>query len=78
MVQDAPDAEVVPGGAPEIEVTREMIKAGEAVLDRAFANAGLEPSWTVFSSLRDVYIAMTRAEGPLGSCAQRPPHVILV
>lgn len=59
-------------GAPEIqteEVTLAMIEAGEAVLDRAFQRADLQPSWTVFSALRDVYTAMANARDCQGSCS---------
>ena len=45
-------------GAPEI--SREMIAAGEEVIDRAFMSAGLSPSLPVYSVVRDVYIAMRR------------------
>jgi hypothetical protein len=55
-------------GVPQIEVTPEMISAGEEVLDRAFLNAELPPSWSVYSAVRDVYIAMHQASGRPGGC----------
>jgi hypothetical protein len=60
-------------GAPdeEIEITREMVRAGEAVLDRAFEQAGLRPSWTVFAALPDVYIAMESARDYQQGCASK-------
>ena len=42
----------------KVEVTPEMIKAGEAVLDRAFEFALCVPSPAAISALSDVYIAM--------------------
>lgn len=42
----------------EIEITPAMIKAGEAVLDSAFEEAGLPASWCVSSALKDIYSSM--------------------
>lgn len=52
-------------GAPadEIEITPEMIEAGESVLDRALDDAELPASWRVSSSVKDIYIAMDSARG---------------
>ena len=44
----------------EIEITPEMVCAGEEVIERALLGAGLPLSWLVLSSVRDVYIAMSR------------------
>jgi hypothetical protein len=45
-----------------VRITPEMIAAGEAVLDRAFAQAELPASWFVSSALGDIYTAMVRAK----------------
>lgn len=42
-------------------MTREMVAAGEAVLDRAFVGNERSQSWSVLSAARNVYIAMERA-----------------
>jgi hypothetical protein len=46
----------------EIEITPQMIEAGEAVLDSALDCAGLPISYLVISAAREVYIAMQRAK----------------
>jgi hypothetical protein len=47
--------------SPIVEITSEMTAAGEAVLDRALAQAELPASWAVIAAARDVYIAMDAA-----------------
>ena len=55
----APDA-----GAPEIEITPEMVEAGETILD--LACDALDPPAPLYSPLvvRDIYTAMRRLEPP--------------
>ena len=43
-------------------VTKAMIEAGEALLDRALLDADLPPYWSVLSAVRDIYIAMAAAK----------------
>lgn len=45
----------------EIEITPQMIEAGEAVLDRACDQAEVPTSWSLISAAKDVYIAMENA-----------------
>jgi len=45
-----------------IEITDEMIRAGENVLEDACERAGLAPSATVIMAAAQVYIAMVRAK----------------
>jgi len=60
-------------GTPLFDVdggTEKMQEAGEAVLSRALAEAGLPQSWAVLCSVRDVYSAMRNISDHQGECAR--------
>ena len=44
-----------------VQITPEMVAAGEAVLDDVCARAEALPSYAIVSAAADVYIAMERA-----------------
>jgi hypothetical protein len=48
-------------GSESIQITPEMVAAGEAVLESACDHAEGLPSYVIVSAAADVYIAMERA-----------------
>jgi hypothetical protein len=70
--RDSPEksSRIARAGSKSVHMTSEMIKAGEAVLDRACEAPEIAPLWSVLSAARDVYTAMELARR---SQASRPP-----